>query len=291
MPLIPGTADVLQLMAAPTVQQNTTGAGAAITYNIVPVNEAGVDGPPSPSFITGANNATTPNNTISWVAIPGVSAYRVLKNGALLATVGAGITTYTDSAGSSGATYISPTASPAAPAPVANFPLDGGKPTYVAAVTGLATVASATDFLVLTGSASKTIRVLRAGVSGVATTILNTTVRALIRTTADSGGTSSAITPVPYDQNDPAATATAASYTANPTVNDGTNRIVASQKVLFNLAAPTAGSESSRLLLDFGNRPGKAPVLRGTAQQLALNLNGVTVAGPSVDAFIEFTEE
>jgi len=290
MPLTPGIADVLQTPAAPTIVQNATGASASITYSIVAVNEAGQDSVPSPTT-TATNNASTANNTVSWVAVPGASAYRVLKNGALLATVGAGVTSYTDSAGSSGATYASLTANPAAPAPVASNPLDGGKPTYIAAVTGLAVVASATDFFVLTGSASKTIRILRVGVSGVATTILNTTVRALIRTTADSGGTSSAITPVPYDQNDPAASATAASYTANPAVNDGTNRIVASQKMLFNLAAPTAGSESSRLLLDFGNRPSKAPVLRGTAQQFALNLNGVTVAGGSVDAFIEFTEE
>jgi len=288
MPLTPGIADVLQTPAAPTIAQNATGAAATINYSVVAVNALGQDSISSavtPAF----NNNATADNTVSWVAVPGAFWYRVIKNGALLVTIGAGVTSYRDNAGSAGSTYIPSTSNPPVyyPAP----PVDGGKPTYVAAVTGLVVVASATDFLVLTGSASKTIKVVRAGVSGLATAILNTTVRALVRTTADSGGTSSAITPVPYDQNDPAATATAASYTANPTINDGTNRIVSSQKLLFNLGAPTAGSESSRLLFDYGSRPSKAPVLRGVAQQYALNLNGVTVTGGSVDAFIEFTEE
>ena len=168
---------------------------------------------------------------------------------------------------------------------------DGQKATYSASVSGLASVASATDIFTLTGSATKTIRVTHLEVSGVATTILETSVRVLIRTTADTGGTNAAATAFPHDQNSPAATASALSYTANPTINDGTNRLVRSQKVLFNLAAPTTASESSRMVLDYGNRPSQAIVLRGAAQQLAVNLNGVTVAGPSIDISIEWTEE
>ncbi len=170
-------------------------------------------------------------------------------------------------------------------------PVDGFKNSYSAAINGLVTAASATDIFTLTGSATKTVRITHVEVSGIATTILDTTVRVLIRTTADSGGTTTAVSAIAHDQNNPAATAVAVAYTANPTVNDGTNRIIRAEKVLFNLAAPSAGSESGRLMLDFGTRPSQAIVLRGTAQQLAVNLNGVTVAGPSIDISIEWTEE
>ena len=128
-------------------------------------------------------------------------------------------------------------------------------------------------------------------VSGIATTILDTTVRLLKHTTADSGGTSTAPVTVPHDSTDAPATATVAAYTANPTINDAMTRIVRSSKLLFNLAAPTAGSESGRLLEDFGDRPAKALVLRGVNEQLAINLNGVSVAGGSVDISVEWTEE
>jgi hypothetical protein len=40
-----------------------------------------------------------------------------------------------------------------------------------------------------------------------------------------------------------------------------------------------------------GNRPAQEVILRGAAQQLAVNLNGVTVAGPSIDVKFEWTED
>ena len=168
----------------------------------------------------------------------------------------------------------------------------GQRVTYAAVKQGLATAASATDIAVLTGAAGKVVRVTRVEVSGIATTILETSVQLLVRTTADTGGTSTGSpSAFPYDQNSPAAAASVLTYTANPTVNDGTNRLVASQKVLFNLAAPAAASESTRAIFDFGNRPAGEIILRGAAQQLAVNLNGVTVAGPSIDIKYEWTED
>ncbi len=175
---------------------------------------------------------------------------------------------------------------------VANSPIDGYKATYSAAVNGLVPPASCTDLFVLTGSATKTVRVTRIEISGIATTILDTTVRLMLRLTADSGGTAAALAAYAHDQGNAAATATIATYAGGlPTVNDGTNRVVRASKLLFNLAAPTAGSESGRLMWDFGDRPGQAMVLRGITQQLAVNLNGVSVSGGSMDISIEFTEE
>ena len=168
----------------------------------------------------------------------------------------------------------------------------GTEATYAATKNGLVTAASATDIAVISGSATKTVYVSRVEISGIATTILQTTVRLLIRTAADSGGTSTG-SPVsfPCDQTDPAPTAVVLTYTANPTVNDGTDRIIRASKALFNLAAPAAGSESSKIVWTFGDRPSKAVVLRGVAQQLAINLNGVTIAGPSLDIAYEWSEK
>lgn len=175
---------------------------------------------------------------------------------------------------------------------VAAGPIDSYKATYSVGGNGLVPPASCTDLIVLTGSATKTVRVTRIEVSGIATTILDTTVRLLLRTTADSGGTAVAVAPYAHDQTNAGATAAVATYAGGlPTVNDGTNRIVRASKLLFNLSAPAAGSESGRLMWDFGDRPGQAFVLRGITQQLAINLNGVSVSGGSVDWSIEFTEE
>lgn len=176
-------------------------------------------------------------------------------------------------------------------APLIAAPTDGKKASYSGGINGLVPVASATDIFTITGSATRTVRVTRIEVSGISTTILDTTVRLLLRTTADTAGTSTAPVLYPHDSNDAAATAVLAAYTANPTVNDGTNRLIRASKLLFNLSAPAAGSEAGRLIWDFGDRPSKAFVLRGVAQQLAINLNGVSVAGGSVDISVELTED
>jgi hypothetical protein len=297
MPLTPGTADVLQTMAAPTVVQNATGAGAAITYNIVAVNEAGADGAPSPSFVTGANNAATANNTISWVAIPGASAYRVLKNGALLATLAAGVTSYTDSAGASGATYVAQTSNPIAPVPVANSVLDGGKPTYSAAKQGLVPAATPTDVFTIIGSASKIIRILRIEIVVTSTAATGAAIDVLLlrRSTADTGGTSTTTALIPHDNLDPPATSVVTSYTANPGAL-GTIIGVAlrATKLMPTLATSTATDFPlpDRVFWDFGNRPGKGIVLRGVADTLAINLNSVSLAaGASMSIGVELTEE
>jgi hypothetical protein len=297
MPLLPGAADVLSSPAMPTVVQNTQGAGAALTYAVVPVNEAGQDGVPSPSVITGANNASTPNNTISWVAVPGASQYRVLKNGALLATVGAGTTSYTDSAGSSGVSYTPATSNPVAFTPGVLSPIDGQKYTYSAAKVGLVPAASATDIFTITGSASKVIRVTHIEIWATTTSATPAALDILLlkRSTANSGGTStSSPTPVPHDINAPAVSATVLAYTANPTPGTLVGTAIRNSKLFQTLATYTATDFPSPvpLIWDFGNRPGSAIILRGVNDVLAVNLNSVTdTATASFDISCEWSEE
>jgi hypothetical protein len=297
MPLVPGTADVLPLMPAPTILQNATGAGASIAYSIVPVNAAGVDGDPS-LVATAYNNAATPNNTISWVAIPGAAAYRVLKAGALLATVGAGVTSYVDNAGVAGATYAQNVASPLAPIPTASMFLDGAKPTYSAAKVGLVPAATPTDIFTITGSASKIVRVTHIEITATTTAATAAAIDVLLlkRSTADTGGTTTGSpTPVPHDSANPAVSATVLAYTANPgALGTIVGTAIRNSKLVQTLATYTATDYPAitPLVWDFGNRPGQGIVLRGIADVLAINLNGVSVsAGALFNISAEWSEE
>lgn len=298
MPL-PAGPDILQQMATPTVSQLTTGAGASITYSLVAVNEMGLDGIPSPPFITGANNNATPNNQLFWTAIPGASAYRVLKNGLLLVTVGAGVTTYTDSAGATGSTYVPQTANPAAPVATASFPMDGQKWTYSASVKGVVPGTAATDIFILPGSATKLIRVLCVEIWATTTAATAAAIDILLlkRSTADTGGTTTGSpTPTAHDINAPTSDVVPLIYTSTPPSPLGTlvGTAIRTAKMLPALATYTATDFPSivPLVWYFGNRPGQGIVLRGITDILAINLaGGTTPTGPLFDMSFEWTAE
>jgi hypothetical protein len=166
-----------------------------------------------------------------------------------------------------------------APAFFASFPASQVA-TYSASKVGLATVATPTDIAVLSGNATNTVVLTGVNLSCTQTTAGIIDVRLLLRTTADSGGTSTG-SPASYsmDSNNSTAVSSVLTYTANPTVNDGTDRVIDSAKVGV-MAAATAVPNDMYIW-----RPtmGQTLVLRGTAQQAALNLNGVTLTGGSCD--------
>lgn len=175
---------------------------------------------------------------------------------------------------------------------VADATLDGFKATYSAAFTALNPgTAATTDVFVLVGSATKTIRVLRFGISGTeATAAAYKDVVLSIRSAATTAGTSSTATIVPYDSSDPAGTAIFRGYTAAGTAGAAVGTIAA-----FKLFCPITGTPAlvnPPVILDFGIRAGRAVVLRGIAQNLAVTFNGATPANAgSIDAWVEFTEE
>lgn len=165
---------------------------------------------------------------------------------------------------------------------------DGRPKTYSAAVIDAATGLLATDIFTITGSATKTIRVLEIVVSGTRSTAAETDVLVLKRSTANSGGTSTTPTAVPNDSNDAAATATVRSYTANPTTGTLVGVV---RSVSIDLAATNLNSGSSSIHVWDFRHVGQPPTLRGTSEVLAVNLNGVTITGSSLDISIEWTEE
>lgn len=179
------------------------------------------------------------------------------------------------------------TGTPGAPSVISdNF--EGTKATYSAAVTSFAPVATPTDIMAVCGSSTKTVRVLRWDISGIATTAGTIDVLLIKRAAADTGSTPVAMTLVPNDSSDSAATATANTFTvSNPTINStvGTVRNIKQPLAL-------AGSVGNPQQWTFGANLDKTVILRGTAQCLAMNLNGGTLpAGTSLDIDVEWSEE
>lgn len=171
--------------------------------------------------------------------------------------------------------------------PIAVEKVDSTKATYSAVAVNIAPAASATDVFTITGSASKTVRILRIGISGIQTTAGLVNVILAKRSTANSGGTSVAATAVPNDSANGAATATVLSYTVNPT--PGT--LVGNVRGGLIEIGGAASVVNEGVIYDFGNLPGQCIVLRGTNQVLAVNLNGVTVTGGSMTYWVEWSEE
>jgi hypothetical protein len=163
--------------------------------------------------------------------------------------------------------------------------------TYSATVTGLVPAASATDFLTVTGVAGHIVRVTRAECSGTATAAGSAAVVALVRSTADSGGTSTSPTAVAADSTDTAALAAVKAYTANPTAGTLVGNVRAA---FLGLAANASAVAAPSLVWTFGDRSTTrvGVVLRGANQVFALNGNGASFpAGTSLSCSVEWIEQ
>ena len=165
---------------------------------------------------------------------------------------------------------------------------EGQKATYHAMATALVTVSGATDVFLINGSATKTVRITRVLVSGTFAAAAFADISLIKRSTANSAGTSSATTIVPLDSADAAATAVVLQYTANPTVGTAVGAVAGAK--YFGPATGTPGA-INQLEFRFGDVNGRAIVLRGTAQGLAVSFNTGPAQAGAFDIAIEFTEE
>lgn len=148
---------------------------------------------------------------------------------------------------------------------------------YIATGIAIVPAASATDIACITGSATKTVRVELIRVVGTGTAI---TIPVVItkHASANTGGTATTggAVPVPYplDSTDAAATATTVAWTANPTIVDSTPGVT---DIQFLPLAATTTSTAGNVTFNYTDRLYmQAPILRGIAQQLCVNLNGTT---------------
>src|SRR6185369_6864531 len=151
------------------------------------------------------------------------------------------------------------------------------KVTYSCTTAGFTPAATATDLFKITGSASKTIRIVDIRLNGTATAATTVDVFLIKRSTDDTAGTFVAGTVVSHDSNDPVASAVVGHYTANPTLGTAIGTI-SRKKVLLPISTTTAADPNISLIpngaLTMLDRP---IVLRGTSQILAVNFNGAAI--------------
>lgn len=164
---------------------------------------------------------------------------------------------------------------------------DNKETAYCGSTPVFTTAASATDIFNFKGSGTKTIYI-RKIVWRQATVSSTGTIQVYLlkRSTANSGGTSSALTAVPLDSNFASATASGVYYTANPTT--GTSLGTISHCMLVSGGAIWPGT----IYTLFDSTKGGSPiVLRGTSESVSVNFNGVTngIGNSVVD--IEWSEK
>jgi len=171
------------------------------------------------------------------------------------------------------------------------------KATYVAVATGYAAYATPTDIFSLFGSATKLIKVTKFAVLIQTTAAAPQTLDLVKRSTANTGGTPTVLTAVPYDSTLAAATATARTYGAAPSAlgtlvglirtdvrNSGT--LTASSTAIGDGTLGLANGGISAVSLT------TPIILRGIAEGICLNYRGAALTAGFLASFIvEWTEE
>lgn len=172
---------------------------------------------------------------------------------------------------------------------------DQSKATYRYAQLGVTPVALPTDFLMIRGSSTKTLRIKMIKLSGVATANGNLPVQLIRRSsgfTVQGSATYTAVTAGKQDTSDAAATAnvqiiTTANFTTLGTAVGGP--ITADRLQLLQTGVGIGGPS---LTWDFSTRQDKALIIRGSTDFIFINLNGSAVpAGGVIDFEIEIEED
>lgn len=176
-----------------------------------------------------------------------------------------------------------------APYPGMNCGMEPTVTTYSATAVGVVPAASATDIACLTGSATKVIRVQRVRVNGLAGTSIAVPAILKKHTVANTGGTSASVTVVPMDSGNAAATGTAISYSANPTI-DGTATNLSAATLVLAKNDLSVGAPSDSVFDFTSQRYSQAPILRGVAQQVCVNLGGTSPSSGAVNVVFTWTE-
>jgi hypothetical protein len=159
--------------------------------------------------------------------------------------------------------------------------------TYSACISSLTVASNPTDFFEIYGAVGKTIIVKRIRVSGTSSGTQQVLLILLKRSTANSGGTPVAVTAVPHDSTNAAASAVVRAYTANPT----TGTLVGSVRApLYTMVAASSNYVCDLMQLEFGTEEDQGIILRGTGEGLCLNLGGVSVSGSMFNISVEWRE-
>lgn len=167
---------------------------------------------------------------------------------------------------------------------------EGVKSTYVFASLSYTPVATPTDVVEIKGSATKTVRIRRIRMGGVATAAGNMPIRLIRRSAASTGGGSvlTALTAFKPDTAYAAATATVGTFgTANPTVG----AVVGGDGGAGRAQLPAVSSGVAAVALEW-KFDVNAIVLRGIAEFLYISMNGAALpAGAVFDVEVELQED
>lgn len=148
--------------------------------------------------------------------------------------------------------------------------------------------AAATDIAELFGNATTTVVVTGVELYGTATAATALEFTLIRRSTANTAGTSTNGTVINHDSADTANVSVPKQYTANPT----TGTLLGTVRQAFVLLDIAAGATVRNVIAwVFGEtQSAKGIVLNGTAQGVAINLNGTTPAGASLRVRISWIE-
>lgn len=147
--------------------------------------------------------------------------------------------------------------------------------------------ASPTDVFTITGSGTKTVKILY--LKYIATKTANgfADVYLIRRSSANTGGTSTTLTAGRHDTNNAAATAVVRSYTANPSALGTTVANLFSHRYFYSGLSVVGES----LVYNFDNGSMQPITLLGTSEVLAVNLNSTTISGNSISISVTWSEE
>ena len=177
--------------------------------------------------------------------------------------------------------------------PALNVSSDGLKATYQYSVSGFTPVATPTAMVIIKGSATKTVRIKRIRLAGVATAQGNMKVQSASWSTAGTLGSAAltALTAVKHDPNDAAATCTVSTVgTANYTT-EGTGSTVPMLCDRLFMGVTATGIITPNEF-NFSTRNDKALILRGTSDIIAISGAGSAVpSGGVIDISIELEED
>jgi hypothetical protein len=215
----------------------------------------------------GSTPADSNNIPIGCVYVPG-TGFKALQGGAKL---------FTDASSNDSA-------------PVAVSQVGGQKATYTYSIVATAPYATPTDWIVLRGSATKLVKVVRFSFSGVATAATSIVFTLQKHTTANTSGTATQPAPMLHDSSDAAASAVIELYSVAPTITAG----LPFRTIRYDLAVVPAASAvvTDRFVEYYGLHLEEPLTLRGVAQEMAVNFAGAAIpSGGLYDLSITWTEE
>lgn len=179
------------------------------------------------------------------------------------------------------------------PPPGINCASEPAVASYAAMGYGIVPASSATDVACITGSATKVTRVQWVRLSGTAGTLVTLPILLNKHTVANTGGTAATSTALPapmkMDSSDGAATATTTAYTANPTIDSSATQLDVITASLNTTSALVNGTQAYFNFLS--HQYLKPPVLRGVAQQVCVNLGGISVTSGLLAVSFGWTEQ